>query len=498
MNPNPTEEAQAKAFGSLKKLINDSPEEWLIRLFEDHTGISFNPDLVAFQIDPHLNVLQQMAAIGSKEAMENLVEIGIGISKFLEDLAGKQSDRVQENVNANKFTHRDMDPNIACRDSYREMSKAVVLLLDASDEDLKKVVNSIDAMRPTPLRLPAATGMFTQRIRRRRRKQEPVVSVDDCPPTGSESDPSLKADFASEAKMIEVDLLFNRLLEHRAQHLARETVRRVLAMSTSWPIVVPSLAHDSNRTANIERRIQELGLGKEHGYNLGRNTPGQEGVRDITNRVFLILNRERTRALTMSQSHRAEYRAYEQGGMMTQPSGLEVDPEKLRLRELQTLNSRTHWQRKASLLPEPAIAHLDQWVEAGMSYLTSLAAQESYNELIRNGQIVRECERQELLNRLEKKCGNCAERIEDAGCPACEALKLDADVQYRDWVQREIRLLEKWEKGVAQAFEHFNWDSYFSGRAADKTFKSVVREKLRNGFKVILKPSESLPGHKRA
>ena len=108
-SPTDNQKLLVDAFNTIRKLINNWPEEWLHELFAKHTGVKFDPDFVAADILGQLSILEQMAALGSQDAVEDLAAIATWIALFLDHLAGHRSDSVQQNVDQDKLTHRAID-----------------------------------------------------------------------------------------------------------------------------------------------------------------------------------------------------------------------------------------------------------------------------------------------------------------------------------------------------------------------------------------------------
>lgn len=461
------------AFGSLKELILKVPDEWLIRLFESHTGRPFVADLEANNVERHLNSLKQMASMGSEEAIRNLAEIAMNISGFLEGLFDVP-DAVKANVSKEKYTHRADGSHLGTKKFYRLMSKSVRIIAIAPLRDLKEVLRRIDGKWQIPMRLPDARGMFIRRILRH-------VSIPDT--TAFQKSPKVAR--INAAGLIEADLILGRILEYRSQHLALAAAQRVIASFESWPVIVN--VHAKIPKNDIVEPLRKLGLGANSKFRLSEPKKGGSDIATFVNEVFLTLSEERVSQLGMEPNDRRRYQEVEDRLRIGSSSVSPRSPggARRRLAELEHWNSRTHWRRKAALLPDPSPVSLTQWVEAGMAYLTSISSRKSYSGIVESGKIQRDQERWNL----RWKYSNFGESLEPG--PRMRISKEDAR-NNRDLVVEELQLLDHWERGVEHAFEEFEWPESVNNRvknSSPKVFyrsaRNVMREKLVEGFKRI-------------
>lgn len=351
------------AFANMRALINECHDEYLKGLYEEHTGISLIPDLVARDASQSISVLEEMALLGSKEAIECLAAVSIRTAGFLDALAGSADDVVQQNVKNGKFTQQDPDQEIPRQTLDSTIRKALRVLIKAPADVIKKQTEMFDQdHRYSPI-IPGACGMFAQSL------------------LESESPPD-------EAGLIELNIFLARLLGYRGQHLARKAVKEVIADSENWPITVPALV--DGRAKRIEDRMNEIGLGSGLGCDLKGTRLGNTRT-IITDRsikqktsstkdvypIFKILDRERTRARSMSEAHLKEYEKFEKEfatiSRITEKKEIDVERE---LSILRQWNSTNHWFRKAVLLPPPTIKNIACWVDAAVAYHCSIIANE--------------------------------------------------------------------------------------------------------------------------
>lgn len=356
------------AFNKMKTLINECHDEYLKKLYEEHTGILLIPDLVAQDASQSISVLEEMALLGSKESIECLADVSIRIAGFLDALAGSADDVVQQNVKNGKFNQHDPDHEIPRQKLDSVMREALRVLIKAPADVIKIRTEKFDQdHRYSPI-IPGACGMFAQSL------------------LESESPPD-------EAGLIELNIFLARLLGYRGQHLARKAVKEVMADSENWPVIVPALV--DGRAKRIKDRMNEIGLGSGlgcdlKGTRLGRtraiiadrsikqNTTPTEEVYPI----FQILNRVRARARSMSEAHLKEYEKFEKEfatiSRITGKNEIDVERE---LSILRQWNSTNHWFRKAVLLPPPTIKNIACWVDAAVAYHCSIIANEKCADL---------------------------------------------------------------------------------------------------------------------
>lgn len=105
-NDNANSKPTLDAIESLGTLINECPGEWIVRLFRRHRGGHSDLDQHATEVRDHLRELEQAAVFGHRDSIRTLAAIGNRISDFLSEIAGKPTDKIQENVNESRFVCR--------------------------------------------------------------------------------------------------------------------------------------------------------------------------------------------------------------------------------------------------------------------------------------------------------------------------------------------------------------------------------------------------------
>lgn len=431
--------AASRAFTTIKNLIYECPEEYLIELLKKKTGRDFIPDFVAADISGVLSSLEQMAALGNNDAVERLAAIANRIGGFLDHLAGRPDDKVQNNVEKGMHTRRVPEKNRSWKRDYHDLSKALRVLIKLPPEDLRIMNATLDEKCPTICLLPDAIGMFTPSLHRH------VLSH-----VGDESASASREPTQEEESLEELDLLLARLFEYRAKHLSRQAARQAIANAETWPIPVPALV--DGRAERIEKRLREIKLGSGLGYDLSGTQLGRP--REIITsqktgqiyRIFLELNRERKAALKMSMAHRHEYEAQEKRQSQSAPSGeTQEQRDTRRLREFHEWDSRSHWIRKAALLPPPTIEHLDAWTDAVFSYNRAVTARGIYCGLKGKhlGRVILDRNTQSFRLHFGI-CKECMNPVAQAQCGVCEATRTDILERIRNAEARELELFGSW------------------------------------------------------
>lgn len=105
------EQCLAEAVKNASSLIANCPSDWLQDLFTKHCGSLPFPDYQGLKIHSHLIELECTAALGSTDAVRNMVEVGLRISKFLDS-----STTLETPDGSSKYSH--------CPEDYRILTSA--------------------------------------------------------------------------------------------------------------------------------------------------------------------------------------------------------------------------------------------------------------------------------------------------------------------------------------------------------------------------------------
>lgn len=497
-------EIQAKASKRLKEIIFNCHEDCLVELFLSHTKKDYDLAKYSFYTEEHLNMLEQMAAMGSKDAIAKLAIIGTRTAYFLDNLAGYSEHPEEHPETANEQSHEEGSLEKVCQ----KITEAARVLMAADLADLRKLHEAVDTRYPQPVLLPYAHGMFTHNIRVHLKKElstADLAEIDEykrnAAPTAEDLTEKAMKSLANKKK-VQVDLILDCLLKHQAQLKAKMSVRNVLARCSSWPIAVS--ANTSNRANATGDRIKTLGLGSALGYKLQR-TASPEYPTDWAQWVFSRLDGERRRSQNMTHSHKNEYKIYEESGDMPwlNQNGLMTDAE-IKLHMIRTWNSLTHWQRQAALLPPPQEKDLSKWVEAAMSFFRSLAAEKIHAPPFVSGSFV-----ENEQNRLTQFSLRRRSTTEEEKYYACIPVIIQHHARWKDsapaslselswpdfsWTKEDYanHLLclskirdyyERWTEGVEKAFAEAPWPGYLEASLRSVREQAVYDECIRELFK---------------